>query len=133
MEFSEISWLAVLLAAVAFFAVGGLWYGLLFSKLWMRLSGMTEERARQSNIPLAFGLTAVLGAVAAIGLAAIVGADPTVGEGLGVGLGVGLLIAAPVLAIQSLYERKPWLLLALNAGYNLIGFAVMGLIIGALQ
>lgn len=133
MEFSEVSWLAVLLAAVAFFAVGGLWYGLAFSKLWMRLSGMTEEQARQSNIPLAFGLTAVLGAVAAIGLAALVGADPTVGEGLGVGLGVGLLIAAPVLAIQSLYERKPWALWALNAGYNLIGFAIMGLIIGALQ
>jgi hypothetical protein len=46
---------------------------------------------------------------------------------------VGVLVVATTLAIQSLYERKPLGLWALNAGYNVIGFAVMGLIIGALQ
>jgi hypothetical protein len=133
MEFSEISWLGVVLAAVAFFAVGGIWYGLLFSKLWMRLTGITEEQARGSNLPLTFGLTAVLGLVAAIGLAAVIGSDASAGSGLGIGLAVGVLVVATVLGIQSLYERKPIGLWALNAGYNLAGFAVMGLIIGTLQ
>jgi hypothetical protein len=133
MDFTAISWLGVLLAAVAFFAVGAVWYGLLFSRPWMRLSGVTEEQARGSNLPLTFGTTALLGLVAAIGLAALLGPDATVASGLGVGLGVGVLIVAPALLIQSLYERKPLALWVLNAGYNVVGFAVLGLIIGALQ
>lgn len=133
MEFSEISWLGVVLAAVAFFAVGALWYGLLFSKPWTRLSGITEEQARGSNLPLTFGTTAVLGLVAAIGLAAVIGSDASAGSGVGIGLLVGVLVVAPVLGIQSLYDRKPLALWALNAGYNVVGFAVMGIIIGAFQ
>lgn len=133
MDFGAISWLGVLLAAVAFFAVGAVWYGLLFSKPWMRLSGVTEEAARESNLALIYGVTGLLGLVSAIGLAALLGADPTATAGLGVGLGVGVLIVAPALLILSLYERKPLGLWALNAGYNVVGFAVMGLVIGALQ
>lgn len=133
MDFAAISWLGVVLAAAAFFVVGGVWYGALFSKLWMQLSGMTEERAQKSNLPLVFGMTALLGAVAAVGLAAVIGADATAGTGVLAGLAVALLIVTPVLAIQSMYDRKAVTLLAINAGYNLVGFAAMGLIIGALQ
>jgi hypothetical protein len=133
MEFSEISWLGVILAAIAFFGVGAIWYGALFARPWMRLSGVTEEQARSSNLVLIFGTTAVLGAIAAIGLAAIIGPDSSAGEGIGIGLGVGVALIAPVLGIQTLYDRKALALWLLNAGYNVAGFAVMGLVIGALQ
>jgi hypothetical protein len=132
MDFSDISWLGVVLAAVAFFAVGALWYGVLFSRQWMRLTGVTESQARQSNLPLIYGVSAVLGLVAAIGLAAIIGAA-SAGSGLAIGLGVGALVVAPVLAVQVLYDRRPLTLWALNAGYYVLGFAAMGLILGALQ
>jgi hypothetical protein len=59
--------------------------------------------------------------------------DAPAGTGFGIGLAVGALVVAPVLAIQSRYDRRPLALWALSAGYNLVGFAVMGLIIGALQ
>jgi hypothetical protein len=133
MDFSAISWLGVVLAAIAFFGVGAIWYGALFARPWMRLSGVTEEQARSSNLVLIFGTTGVLGVVAAIGLAAVIGEDSSAGAGLGIGLGIGALIVAPVLGIQSLYDRKALVLWALNAGYNLAGFAIMGLVIGALQ
>jgi hypothetical protein len=133
MEFSAISWLGVVLAAIAFFGVGAMWYGALFARPWMRLSGVTEEQARSSNLVLIFGATAVLGIVAAIGLAAVIGADSSATEGLATGLGAGALVVAPVLGIQSLYDRKALALWLLNAGYNLAGFAIMGLVIGALQ
>jgi hypothetical protein len=70
-------------------------------------TGITEEQARGSNLPLTFGVTGVLGLVAAIGLAAVIGSDASAGSGLGTGLAVGVLVVAPVLGIQSLYERKP--------------------------
>jgi hypothetical protein len=133
MEFSAISWLGVVLAAIAFFGVGAMWYGALFARPWMRLSGVTEEQARSSNLVLIFGTTGVLGLVAAIGLAAVIGADSSAGAGLGIGLAVGALVVAPVLGIQSLYDRKTVALWALNAGYNLVGFAIMGIVIGAFQ
>ena len=133
MEFSAISWLGVVLAAIAFFGVGAMWYGALFARPWMRLSGVTEEQARSSNLVLVFGTTAVLGVVAAIGLAAVIGEDSSAGAGLATGLGLGAIVVAPVLGIQSLYDRKALALWLLNAGYNLAGFAVMGPVIGALQ
>lgn len=133
MEFSAISWLGVVLAAIAFFGVGAMWYGALFARPWMRLSGVSEEQARSSNLMLIFASTAVLGVVAAIGLAAVIGDDSSAVDGLATGLGVGGLLVAPVLGIQSLYDRKALALWVLNAGYNLAGFAVMGLVIGALQ
>ncbi|HEY8472135.1 MAG TPA: DUF1761 domain-containing protein [Natronosporangium sp.] len=133
MEFSAISWLGVVLAAIAFFGVGAMWYGALFARPWMRLSGVTEEQARSSNLVMIFGVTALLGVVASIGLAAVIGEDSSASDGLVTGLGVGALIVAPVLGIQSLYDRKALALWLLNAGYNLVGFAVMGVVIGAFQ
>lgn len=38
-----INYVAVLVAAVASMIIGALWYGPLFGKTWMRLSGMSSE------------------------------------------------------------------------------------------
>lgn len=133
MDFSSVSWLGAILGGVAFFLVGGVWYGPLFGDQWMTATGMTEERARASNLPLIFGGTFVLEVIAGIGLAAVIGEGASPASGAVTGLLVALLIAAPVLLVQSLYERKPAVLWGLNVGYNVIGFVVMGLIIGALQ
>lgn len=133
MAFTAVSWLGVLIAGVVFFIIGGLWYGLLFGKLWLRLSGRSVDDPPPSNLALMFVLTGVLGLVAALGLATVIGADASAGAGLGVGIGVAALIVAPVVAILHIYDRKPVGLLALNIGYNLVGFAAMGVIIGAFQ
>ena len=51
MNLNAINYLAVLTAAVACFVIGGLWYSnLMFGKAWMKESGMTEEKARQSSM-----------------------------------------------------------------------------------
>ena len=133
MDFSSVNWLGAVLGGVAFFLVGGVWYGPLFGDRWMAATGMTEERARESNLPLIFGGTLVLEVVAGIGLAALLGEDPSPADGALLGLLLGLLIAAPVLLVQSIYERKAPALWTLNVGYNLIGFVLMGLVIGLLQ
>lgn len=133
MDFQGLSWLGALLAGIAFFAVGGVWYGALFSKPWMVAAGVTEEQARESNMAMVFGGTLVLEVIAAVGLAAVIGSDASPGSGLVTGLLIAVLIVVPVLGVMSLYERKGVTLWALNAGYNLVGFAIMGAIIGALQ
>ena len=133
MDFGAVNWLGVLLAGVAFFAIGGVWYGPLFAERWQRASGITEEIARQSNLTLVFVSTFVLELIAALGLAVVIGEDATPVEGLLVGLVLNLLLVLPVLGVLSVFERKSWDLWWLNAGYNLIGFMAMGAVIGAFQ
>jgi hypothetical protein len=133
MDFGAVSWLGALVAGIAFFAIGGVWYGPLFGDQWMRATGMTEERARESNLVLIFGGTLVLEIIAAVGLSAILGTDVTPATGAVTGLWVGLVIAVPVLLVQALYERKAMVLWALNGGYNVVGFVLMGLVLGLFQ
>ncbi len=46
----SINYLAVVVAAVAYFMIGGLWYSpLLSAKKWLALSGMTEEQIKASG------------------------------------------------------------------------------------
>ena len=133
MDFSAISWLGVVLGAIAFFLVGGLWYGPLFGKAWMRAAGVTEEQAQGSPLPLIFAGTLLLSFLAGVPLAAIIGAGPSVSLGLWIGALVGLLIAGTTLAVQALYEQRPLTLLALGVGYNVLGFMAMGAVIAAFQ
>ena len=56
------SLLATLLATVLSFVLGGLWYGPVFGKAWMRLVGVTEATLRQNFNPAkTYGITFVLG------------------------------------------------------------------------
>ncbi|HRY05523.1 MAG TPA: DUF1761 domain-containing protein [Hyphomicrobiaceae bacterium] len=51
MEFANINYVAVMLAAAAGFLFGGVWYGLL-SQQWMEAAGMTMEDVTPSNEPV---------------------------------------------------------------------------------
>jgi hypothetical protein len=62
---STLNWLAVLTAAFSTFMLGGLWYGPLFGRVWMRASGMTEEKAKLGSPVKIFGISFALQLVAA--------------------------------------------------------------------
>jgi hypothetical protein len=126
-----VNWLAVLVATLSAFAVGFLWYGPVLGRTWMRASGMTEEQARQGNMPLVFGLAFVLQLVATTVLANFIAGDATVLFGLLAGGAVGLFLIAPALGIVYLFERRPLAHWLVNAGYHVVTFAVIGAILGA--
>ncbi len=54
------NYLAVVVCAVVYWLLGGLWYGLLFSKQWMALENMTEAQARSMNVALPYVITFIL-------------------------------------------------------------------------
>jgi hypothetical protein len=47
MALPRVNYLAVLVAGVAIFIVGGLWYSLIFAKPWTALMGITEEKMKE--------------------------------------------------------------------------------------
>lgn len=126
----SINWLAVTAAAVSSFIIGGLWYGPLFGRTWMRVAGITPERAAQAGRGMVFGVSFLLQFIAAVVLAAFLGAEATLGFALGASLSVGLCWVATALGVVYLFEQRPLGHWAVNAGYQVVAFTVMGLILG---
>ena len=122
---------AVGLAALAMFVLGGVWFGLLVAKPWQRLAGVADEQLRTGTLRV-FGGSAIVSIVIALSLSAFIGTSGAVG-GLLAGVAAGATFAAAPLIMVGLFERRPGLLLVLNAVYLVVAFAIMGLIIGALQ
>lgn len=135
--------LALLAAAASSLVVGFVWYGPLFGKAWMKESGMTEEKAKQGNMVLIFGLSFVFACFLAISMWAEVligggggeihGQDPflTFKHGAFHGLITGLLVILPVLGTIALYEQKSIKYVLIAVGYWTVTLAIMGGIINA--
>lgn len=126
----QVNWLAVIVAALTTFVLGGLWYGPLFGKAWMRATGITEEKAKQANIPLVFGASFVLELIAAVVLAMFIGGEATFGFAVAAAASVGVCWVAPALGVLYLFEQRPLSHWLINAGYHSVAFTLMGVIIG---
>jgi len=127
----EINWLAVLAAAVVTFVLGGVWYGPLFGRVWRAAEGQAEpEPGRQKHPALVYGLSFVLMLIAAAVLAIALGPDPNVPRSVVVGLVVGAGWVATSFGVNYLFAGRRLALFAVDAGYNVVLFALMGLIIG---
>ena len=123
--------LAVLLAALSGFVLGGLWYGPLYGKAWLRESGMTEERAKAANKPRLFGTVFVLNLIITASLALFIGPSGTWSSGLFAGFMAGFTFVAMALGVSYLFEQKSLTLWLINAGYQVLFFSVAGTILGA--
>lgn len=126
-----IPWLGVLVATVATFALGGLWYGPLFGQRWSQLTGVTAEDREQGETPRIFASAFVLQALAATVLAPFLGPDATVGFGLAAGGAVGLFWVGTAIGVIYLFEGRSLLHWFIDAGYHVLGFLLMGGILGA--
>ena len=126
-----INWLAVIVAAIAAFVLGGFWYSMkVFGATWMREIGLTEETASNANMTLTYGTTFVLQLLAATALAACMPADGSWLTGLKTGLVVGVFWVATAYGTTYLFEQRSLRLFMINAGYYVVLFAIMGTIIG---
>jgi len=128
----EVNYLAVLLAALSAFLLGGIWYSAIFGKQWMALTGQSEETLKSGNPAIIFGGAFVLNLIAAYVLAMFLGPMPIEYAALA-GLSVGLCWVTASLGVNYLFERRPLGLWLINGGYFTVQFTIMGAIIGALN
>jgi hypothetical protein len=130
MVLAHINWLAVIVAALAPFAIGSLWYGPLFSRPWMALTGIKPGTPGQNSMPLTFGTAAVLNLITATSLAMFIGGGDW-SFGLFAGFMAGFTFVAMAFGVTYVFESRPLKLWLINAGYNVVVFTVMGVILGA--
>jgi hypothetical protein len=126
----EVNYLAVALAALSAFLLGGLWYSVLFGKQWAALTGQGEEKLKSGNPAIVFGGAFLLNLIAAYVLAMFIGPMELKFAALA-GLAVGLCWVAVSLGVNYLFERRPFGLWLINGGYFTLQYTAMGAIIGA--
>jgi hypothetical protein len=117
--------------ALAGFVVGGLWYGPLFSKAWMKASGVKPGNMSTAQTVRLFGSAYLLNVIIAFGLAMLIGNHHSLHGGLHTGFFVGVMFIATAIGVIYLYESRPLKLFLINAGYQVVNATVMGGLLGA--
>jgi Protein of unknown function (DUF1761) len=132
--FGNLNWLSIVVAAVSAFALGALWYSpVLFVKIWMKETGITEESAKDSNMVKIFGLSFLLSFLASFFLALFIGADAGGGFGATAGFMAGLGWVFTFMGITYLFERRSLAHFLINSLYSVASLTLMGFIIGVWQ
>lgn len=130
------NWLAIILAAVVAFLIGGLWYSpLLFARQWMAAHAHSpEDVARmKADAPRAYGISFVAFLVMAFILQMVlnhVDAHTWLSGALWAAhLWLGFAVTIGLMA--NVYSGKKLSVFLIDAGYQLVYFLVMGAILGA--
>ena len=126
----EVNLLAVIVAAVAFFITGGVYWAV-FTPAWLRRLGRPPEEARPT--PAQLGVAFVTRVLLAYVLAVFVvwGGAQGAGAGAEIGILAWLGFVVPPTLGQAVFERKPWQVVAIGLPESLIGFVMVGAILGA--
>jgi hypothetical protein len=141
MPVPHFNFLAILVAGLLIFALGGLWYSpVLFAKRWIALQGRTEEEMRadaaRANMPLMYASVFICGLLTAFVLdLIIVHLDPHISMRAGHGALLGFIcwlgFAATTSYGTSLFSMRPRQLWAIDSLYNLVSFVLAGAILAA--
>ncbi|MEX0347506.1 MAG: DUF1761 domain-containing protein [Rhizobiaceae bacterium] len=131
MAFGGISYLAVLIAAIAAFVFGAVYYGAL-GKPWMKAARIDPAQANMSPVLFITSFAAEL--VMAWVLAGVIGhlgtGEVTLWNGVVSGLFVWLGFMATTVAVNQRYQGFGWDLTLIDAGHWLGVAVIMGAVIG---
>jgi hypothetical protein len=155
----EMNVYALLVAALSTLVVGFVWYNpKVFGTIWMRESGMTEEKMKGANMLMIFGLSFVYAFLMSFviqfltihqtGALGMVGGDAskalpsyaafmadygtayrTFKHGALHGFMSGLFLVLPVIGTNALYERRSFKYTLVTGGFWIVCFMIMGGII----
>lgn len=126
----EVNFLAIIVAAVAAFVLGGLWYSpILFGKSWQREVGLSDDELKRGNMLRIFGSALVLSLIASFVFAMFLGPRPPLSLGLGAGFAAGLCWVASSFGMNYLFARRSLKLFLIDGGFHTIQFTLIGLII----
>ena len=125
--------LAVWVAGIVHFLLGAAWY-MTLGKVWMAGIGKTEAQLVAENggspAPYIIGIIAAL--AVAYGLAWLLPKleAQSVAAGAKAGIILALAFIGSTMAMNYGFEQRPLSLWLINAGYMVVGMAIMGGIIG---
>lgn len=123
---------AIVGAALSTFVIGGLWYSpLLFHRAWANANGWRSTEQNPSGRVRTFVWAFIFALVMATTLSAFLnGPGTTVLWGAAAGA-LSALWVALAMATTGMFEQRSTAHIAINAGYWVVSFVVMGTILAA--
>lgn len=125
----DLNYLAVVVAALSTFLLGGVWYSpLLFGPAWQRAAG--DTRKRNAHPARVFGLSFLFALAAACIYALVMPPPPDASHALIQGVAVGAGVVAASFGINYQFADRPAVLWLIDGGYHTVQIALYGLILG---
>lgn len=132
MENIEINHWAVIVAALSNLVIGAIWYGpALFYNAWKAENNFTDDDFKDVNPARLYSISTVMSLVICYNMAFFLGGPETDWQwGTVAGFLTGFGWAGMIFAIIALYEKKSIRYIAINGGYIVIYFTLIGFILG---
>jgi hypothetical protein len=130
----KINHIAVWVNVVILHALGFVWYGPLFGDPWMEMVGITLEEAESGSANMGMWITNTVSTIITVYALAWLFTKMNVDSAVK-GLLMGLLIAIafnfmPAMS-GNMFEQSPYWLAYVTGGFNMVGWGIAGLILGA--
>ncbi len=131
----DLNVVGVIVASIAFFFVGYLWYGVIFTDLWMSEMGITaQDGVDESPIWMAGGFLITILQVIGVGLVLKWKGAGTIGEAVKTALIIWVLFALPFAHYQYLYSAMhSSTILMIDASHLLVGWVVSAVILSVIK
>lgn len=131
----HVNYLAVLIAALANYVIATVWYAVLFSNLWKKLTGIPDMKPSLIKMVIVFIGSVVISFVLLHSI--VFGNEYLKMSGILGGLMGGFFswlgFIAPVTLTNVIYEKRLWKLWLLDNSFWLVSLLVMGAILSAWQ
>ncbi|WP_166210909.1 DUF1761 domain-containing protein [Cognatiluteimonas telluris] len=127
-----IQWLAIVVAALSAFVLGGIWYGPLFRHAWCREAGV-DAGSKPRHPSHVFARAFVASFIAATAFAWLIGPAPGLRMAVIDGVVVGLGVVATSFALNYGFAGRSPKLWLIDGGYHTLQFTLYGLILGLWQ
>lgn len=129
---SNLNWLHVLVAALAYFVLGGVWYSALFQKKWIAYQNIDMNNPDgKKGVGVIMFFSFILMFLVTVGLAVLVSRMglTSAQSGIKLGLFTGILFSACAVSIGYLYTKKPSGLHLIDGLYHVVGQVIAAVIL----
>ena len=125
---SNVNILAVIVAALSSFLLGGLWYSTpLFGAAWRRAAAGPQIEGHPARV---FGLSFLFALIAALVYALLVPPPASALAAVTQGLLVGAGLVAASFGINYQFANRPTVMWLIDGGYHTVQFTIYGVILG---
>jgi hypothetical protein len=130
--FTNLNWLHILVATIAYFALGAIWYSFLFQKPWIRYQKIdTSNPDARKGAGMIMLIGFIWTFIMVTGIAVLASRIPLYGgtlSGMKLGLTTGILSALAI-SMTYLYLKRPAGLHLIDGLYHVLGQIVAAIIL----
>lgn len=136
----DINWISIIISTLIPTVIGFIWYHkALFGTAWMNSIGLTDEKMKEANMGVIFGVSILMSLILSFFLLGFnngpgqEGEFDSFGHGAFHGAFLGLFVAAPLFIANGLFSQKKWKTMLIDIGYWTATLAVMGGVVDAMN